>query len=139
MATTYGKDPSKILDVINEACRALATTPLTAQEKREGNITLLRKAFGDASDSPTMGYYRALPDMVLKTFTDEALKLQGRIMRDGAMTLGSLYAAGGSLAFGLKGAAVGFTLAAAGLAIDTVRTHREQNKLQQRVFDFKAE
>lgn len=139
MATVYDKESSNILEIISEAYKVLAATPSSRHERREANINMLRKAFGDAADSPTMGYYRALPDLALKTFTNQALKLQTRLMCDGALTLGSLYAAGGSLAFGLKGLAVGFAVATAGLAIDTVRTNHQQNKLQQKVFDFKAE
>ena len=112
---------------------------MTQQEKRAANLELLRKSFGDASDSPTIGYYKALPDGVLKTVTDQALKLHNRFMKDGLVAFGSMYAAGGSLVMGFKEAALGFAIVGTGLVVDAVQTHRNQTKLQKEIFAFKAE
>lgn len=113
--------------------------PISPAQRREANIELLRKSFGEVSDSPTIGYYRALPDGILKSVTDQALKLQSRFMKDGLVAFGSIYAAGGSLAFGFKEAALGIAIVGTGLVVDAVRTHHNQTKLQKEIFAFKAE
>lgn len=137
MATIFDRDENSRTAMLKRVAPFLNMPPMTHTERREANINLLRKTFGDAADSPTMGYYRALPDTVLKSATDKALGLQRRLLTGGALGVGSFYAAAGSLAFGFQGAAAVLAVASAGLVRDALKTSRAQDKLKAQIFDFK--
>lgn len=106
--------------------------------KREGAIQALRKSFGDAPDSPTLGYYRELSTEVLRTVTNKAVGLNNRLMGEGIAIVGSAYGSVGFLAAGFKGAAVGLAVAGGALVVDAVRTHRASERLKQDIFDHKV-
>ncbi len=135
MATTYERN--SILGLGKTRDRNSAG--MTMEQKRECNITLLRKAFGELSDSPTLGYYRMLPDKALRAFTNKALQIQGRMMADGFLGLGSVYAAAGSFLVGSVPVGVAFAAAGAVLAVDAVRADRAHRILHNEILDFKNE
>lgn len=135
MATTYPQNSG--LNIFSR--REKNSASMTSEQKRECNVNLLRKAFGELPDSPTLGYYRALPDKALKAFTNKALHIQGRMMADGYLSLGSAYAAAASFMAGAAPVGIAFTAAGAALMVDAVRANRSHNRLQNEIFDFKNE
>lgn len=105
----------------------------TAQQ-RDGLITSLRRSLGDAADSPTLGYYRDLPDPVLAEVTDHSTRLSARMLRSGLLSYGFMIVAAGSMAADAKQLAAGFGVAAIGLAIDAARAHKKQDRIKDRIF-----
>lgn len=103
--------------------------------QREADVRILRKAFGEPPDSPTLGYYRELPDNVLHTLSEKAGKLNGRFIQDGIAAVGSVYAAIGSFAVDFKVAAVGFVVTASLVAADAYYTNKAQGRLRATIFD----
>lgn len=108
--------------------------PIRNEKQRDGIVNALRKSFGDAPDSPTIGYYRELPDDVLCNVTEKSSSMQTHMISDGVISYTSALLACGSLMFDAKYLAGAFAVASVGFAIDAVRTHGKHEQLKQWIF-----
>lgn len=105
---------------------------------REVCIDLLRKSQGEAADSPSMGYYRELPNSALSSFTKKSQGMQSRMIFEGAAAYVGMLAATVAVCADFKQAAAVVAIASVGLAVDSAWTYKKHGEIKQDVINFNA-